>query len=263
MAIECKKVRHRDGFTLIELLVVIAIIAILAAILFPVFSRARENARRASCMSNMKQLGLGFMMYAQDFDERLPSWYMFSVSGSVPMTPTQPGIYAMMKSYLKSDDIWICPSDYANETAEMCAEYPCNYVQGDARVTTATVKGKTGRSYVENSVLLRGRSLPSGDATYTGLLLSALTYPSEAMLLADGISGATDVGIPDGNCAWAIPPRHFDGANVAYADGHAKWKVGPIARKGTIGGADKWTFSDAWGGHPTTNTIDGHFWLGF
>src|SRR5205809_4233116 len=64
--------RTRRAFTLIELLVVIAIIAILAAILFPVFSRARENARRASCQSNLKQIGLGFLQYAQDYDERLP-----------------------------------------------------------------------------------------------------------------------------------------------------------------------------------------------
>ena len=65
--------KHR-GFTLIELLVVIAIIAILAAILFPVFARARENARRTSCMSNLKQIGLGIMQYNQDYDERYPMW---------------------------------------------------------------------------------------------------------------------------------------------------------------------------------------------
>src|SRR5690606_20820347 len=69
--VERKKAFHK-GFTLIELLVVIAIISILAAILFPVFARARENARRASCLSNLKQIGLGFMMYVQDYDEHFP-----------------------------------------------------------------------------------------------------------------------------------------------------------------------------------------------
>src|SRR4028119_422853 len=68
-----KRKQYRAGFTLIELLVVIAIIAILAAILFPVFARARENARRASCQSNLKQLGLAFAQYTQDYDEMLPN----------------------------------------------------------------------------------------------------------------------------------------------------------------------------------------------
>ncbi len=71
---------RRKGFTLIELLVVIAIIAILAAILFPVFARAREKARQTSCLSNLKQLSLGVLMYAQDYDERLPMLY-FNTGG--------------------------------------------------------------------------------------------------------------------------------------------------------------------------------------
>ena len=75
----------RRGFTLIELLVVIAIIAILAAILFPVFARAREKARQASCLSNLKQLGLGLMMYAQDYDERLPGTYTMVPPGPWPL----------------------------------------------------------------------------------------------------------------------------------------------------------------------------------
>src|SRR5476649_2802466 len=67
-----ERTQHAGAFTLIELLVVIAIIAILAAILFPVFARARENARRASCQSNLKQIGLGITQYCQDYDERMP-----------------------------------------------------------------------------------------------------------------------------------------------------------------------------------------------
>jgi prepilin-type N-terminal cleavage/methylation domain-containing protein len=77
-------VRKRTGFTLIELLVVIAIIAILAAILFPVFARARENARRSLCQSNSKQLGLGMMQYTQDYDEKFPAWWGYT-DGSSPL----------------------------------------------------------------------------------------------------------------------------------------------------------------------------------
>ena len=89
------------GFTLIELLVVIAIIAILAAILFPVFARARENARRASCSSNMKQMGLAFMQYNQDYDELMPFYY--NRAGIWWMDAVQP--------YTKSYQVWKCPSD--------------------------------------------------------------------------------------------------------------------------------------------------------
>ncbi len=101
--------RRASAFTLVELLVVIAIIAILAAILFPVFARARENARRASCLSNLKQIGIGFMQYTQDYDEQGP---MTSMSGGMMAggayswtTSTQP--------YIKSVQIFRCPSDSA------------------------------------------------------------------------------------------------------------------------------------------------------
>src|SRR3989440_9152207 len=74
---------RKDGFTLIELLVVIAIIAILEAILFPVFAQARESARQTNCLSNQKQLGTGLMMYAQDYDETLPAWPFDGKKGGV------------------------------------------------------------------------------------------------------------------------------------------------------------------------------------
>jgi prepilin-type N-terminal cleavage/methylation domain-containing protein/prepilin-type processing-associated H-X9-DG protein len=112
MRITNRRRTARRGFTLIELLIVIAIIAILAAILFPVFARARENARKASCLSNLKQLGLGIMQYSQDYDEYNPpaagyagqsNWWDASW-----VTITQP--------YVKSVQIFRCPSDTADKT---------------------------------------------------------------------------------------------------------------------------------------------------
>ena len=94
--------RTKSAFTLIELLVVIAIIAILAAILFPVFARARENARRSSCMSNMKQLGLGVLQYTQDYDEKYPS----GTNGTRGR-----GWAGQIFPYVKSAQIYVCPSD--------------------------------------------------------------------------------------------------------------------------------------------------------
>src|SRR5687768_3857109 len=93
---------NRSAFTLIELLVVIAVIALLAAILFPVFARARENARRASCQSNLKQIGIGLMQYTQDYDERFPVRLATGGNGNyvVPIMP-----------YVKSVQVFKCPSD--------------------------------------------------------------------------------------------------------------------------------------------------------
>jgi prepilin-type N-terminal cleavage/methylation domain-containing protein/prepilin-type processing-associated H-X9-DG protein len=108
---------RKSGFTLIELLVVIAIIAILAAILFPVFAQARETARSASCKSNLKQIGQGWMMYVQDYDERTPfNWW-----SSAPCTKgpgpdgrgAQPIMFQRIQPYVKNNQVLICPSDGA------------------------------------------------------------------------------------------------------------------------------------------------------
>ncbi len=109
----CKK----SAFTLIELLVVIAIIAILAAILFPVFARARENARKTSCLSNMKQQGLAVMQYTQDYDEKFP----LRNNGNNPYQRIQatdasapPNYWEALAPYLKSTQVLQCPSDATN-----------------------------------------------------------------------------------------------------------------------------------------------------
>src|SRR5918912_4011096 len=116
-------IRKGKAFTLIELLVVIAIIAILAAILFPVFAQAREKARQAGCLSNMKQLGLGFRMYMQDWDDRLPGgapytskpysgdWVGMTKWGGpctekYPMLPEEGSLYP----YVKNAQVYVCPS---------------------------------------------------------------------------------------------------------------------------------------------------------
>ncbi len=96
--------RGRAGFTLIELLVVIAIIAILAAILFPVFQKVRENARRTACLSNTKQLGLGFIQYTQDFDEQLPYCFYGAPQGWA----------GHLYPYVKSTGVFKCPDDSTN-----------------------------------------------------------------------------------------------------------------------------------------------------
>jgi prepilin-type N-terminal cleavage/methylation domain-containing protein/prepilin-type processing-associated H-X9-DG protein len=104
----------KKAFTLIELLVVIAIIAILAAILFPVFAQARDKARSASCLSNEKQIGLGLMMYTQDYDETYPTAYQYKNNTATTNGGSSGGYVhysAMIQPYIKSDKVWVCPSD--------------------------------------------------------------------------------------------------------------------------------------------------------
>ena len=121
--------QKRSGFTLIELLVVIVIIAILVAILFPVFQKVRENARRATCQSSEKQLGLGLLQYVQDYDEKM-------MPREVALAGTGTGIAwsQLMQPYIKSQNVFQCPSnprnalleysDAANGFAGLCRQCP-------------------------------------------------------------------------------------------------------------------------------------------
>jgi prepilin-type N-terminal cleavage/methylation domain-containing protein/prepilin-type processing-associated H-X9-DG protein len=184
--------RKASAFTLIELLVVIAIISILAAILFPVFARARENARRASCQSNLKQVGLAIFQYTQDYDEKMPLGWK---SGSAPTLWNE-----RIDPYLKSTQIMVCPSD-----SKRSPGYGCNLWGACG----ADFGGATGTII---------RSLPQ------------FTRTSEVWMLADsqdtppatgGTSRIWRFGTADSTTR--ISTRHFDGTNLCFLDGHVKW----------------------------------------
>src|SRR5579871_167166 len=213
--------RQPQGFTLIELLVVIAIIAILAAILFPVFAKARENARRTACISNVKQLGLAWMMYVQDYDESFPpsnsptnsQWGPSSTfTTRYPCKPCRPHlktndaitydptIYAL--PYIKNMDIFKCPSDVGIPTSPL--------VNDPSQGQPVWKVEKT--SYCLNTVMTRVGSL------------AAIPLPSETYMGAEVIS--FHLGIGDAVKAWATAKpgtTTYGPDRVAYfVDGHAK-----------------------------------------
>ena len=195
----------RVGFTLIELLVVIAIISILASILFPVFARARENARRTSCLSNAKQLGLGMMQYTQDYDE------MYPIIGFGPTSADDKVIFPngsigsnnwvlRIYPYVKSTQVFICPSD----TVE-----PWKGAPSGPSITQ-------GVSYGANYRIIVNALVPISIATVQKV--------SDTLLMADSAGDVRydvrDVYRDDRH----IIDRHMDGTNIVFADGHAKWK---------------------------------------
>jgi prepilin-type N-terminal cleavage/methylation domain-containing protein/prepilin-type processing-associated H-X9-DG protein len=185
----------RRGFTLIELLVVIAIIAILAAILFPVFARAREKARQVTCLSNMKQQGLAFEMYSSDYDEVYPA---------VPEWKTR------LDPYMKNHEMWKCPSR---------RQLPWYYGHGyNAGLFPGEYAGPN--------------PLPAG---FAGVSQGAIQSPSHKILSVEWdkcVSGppggdqANHRGAPpcDGSLhSWAVCRIHNDGSNLLFGDGHVKW----------------------------------------
>jgi prepilin-type N-terminal cleavage/methylation domain-containing protein/prepilin-type processing-associated H-X9-DG protein len=223
--------RGRVGFTLIELLVVIAIIAILAAILFPVFARARENARRASCQSNQKQIGLGVMQYTQDYDERYPnSWSDFPDGTAGNGVVGAPKWMDDIQPYVKSTQLFTCPSD---SRADAQYVFP-----GAAR---AAAGGSKMGSYGWN-VAYWGGGLPYGArGMFGGPSISLVEAPATTIMTLD-YNGDNNAGVGWNNVAStnaatfyqpsASPPRlesggavvarHLDTVNILYADGHVK-----------------------------------------
>lgn len=230
--------KRKSGFTLIELLVVIAIIAILAAILFPVFARARENARRSACQSNMKQIGLGIAQYTQDYDEKLPNSSHAGADMYAEAT-SSPNMLRGIQPYVRSWQLYRCPSATDTDYAP--------YV----------VNGNNNTNYMASGVVFNP----------VGLSLAAI--PSSAQLIAvqeigkawryqsgdpQRVAYTADAAADGANrnrfVYWLYEPLkysmvHMDGGNLLFADGHVKW------RKESSIGADEFGLKGTGKGYPT------------
>ena len=227
----------RTGFTLIELLVVIAIIAILAAILFPVFQKVRENARRTACLSNEKQLGLGFIQYTQDYDETLPMGNRNGGSGWAQQ------IY----SYVKSVGVYHCPDDSSSQGALVSYAYNPNVtpLQTGGQILAISQYTAPAKTVLLSEVNTNAGYFLCGDSISPATPMSIQMENSSP--IANGLVEVSAFGYIfnlAGVCAHYVggplsgesqavyssgpgdQARHNGGANYLLADGHAKWLRG-------------------------------------
>lgn len=236
--------KRKNGFTLIELLVVVAILSLLAAILFPVFSRARENARRVSCQSNHKQIGLALMQYVQDNDEKFPPF--------IPNVVRNHALF-VIRPYLKSYQIYHCPSDSTEISDPNALKF---FLPGEGWVAVC--------SY--NMTRDAGTADAPAPGAYWGLIdavgvsLADVPNPAETIMITEhkGVSdpdngayhdnytrrvSATTNNFtgPNEDPSNLVTVRHLEGANYSFADGHVKWfprKDAPYNENGEATGAN-------------------------
>jgi prepilin-type N-terminal cleavage/methylation domain-containing protein len=236
--------KSRPGFTLIELLVVIAIIAILAAILFPVFAQAREKARQTACLSNMKQVGLSVRMYAQDYDETLPHTEL-----GADVDDAHEYLWGdMLQPYMKNWQLLQCPS----------AAQKILFKTG-----ATTYSEQWSYNYGINDIIAQNCTSPDDPTCrhigVAGQADAAIGTPASTILIADNLPSATDTGDGDDttlgharheiNWQWGKRDptrlsvggksqdgysRHSDGFVFLLTDGHAKWRKREKKADGTF-----------------------------
>ncbi len=222
---------QKTGFTLIELLVVIAIIAILAAILFPVFGRARENARRSSCQSNLKQLSLGWLQYAQDYDERVVPWSANGTSGGYAFVWQE-----IVQPYIKSTQLLKCPSVDSETSTYTYSAFIGGANPAPPNRTLASLMNPS-----QSPIMADGRGFPN-EAALTekspGWQYSFVIPDASGGQQGRGCKFGTYVnGRQTGETTWGLSPArtragsiyaelHLGGANYAFVDGHVKWSKG-------------------------------------
>jgi prepilin-type N-terminal cleavage/methylation domain-containing protein/prepilin-type processing-associated H-X9-DG protein len=217
----------RKGFTLIELLVVIAIIAILAAILFPVFAKAREKARQSSCLSNTRQMAVAIMSYAQDYDESIVPGLIIGQAG-VGGPVTGLGGYLtghdLIYPYVKNSQIFKCPSSQGPT--------PLNYHYG---FNTSVCKmmqtaGATAKKLAELNN--PAQTFLALDCGIYGTDYAAVSFPYGSYYIPGTCGGRNPAGengtypITGWYSTDYVSGRHNGGVNIALADGHAKWFAG-------------------------------------
>ncbi len=253
----------KRAFTLIELLVVVAIIAVLAAILFPVFAKAKEKANQASCQSNLKQQALGVGQYVSDFDGKLMDCIFGRGTGTTISAAAVPW-YWNIQPYIKSTQIFKCPS-----VAWGAVLYPAISGASPSGIGLAgygamrEVLGYDGDLGYFTTGADSWGNWPNPDAPGWGQSTNDLTRAVETVVLVDATgwycvreywdrgdntSSPTPVVAANYEYAWnVVNSVHNEGANAAFADGHVKWlkrgiKSHPVGHPNTGAGADQWLY---------------------
>lgn len=227
------------GFTLIELLVVIAIIAILAAILFPVFAQAREAARTISCASNLKQMTLAFRMYSQDYDE------IFPIRRNCDATQCYSNWKHELQPYIKNVQVFRCPTNPASKVFD----------ETDGTVTYATGTQKFNRGYFYlNAFYMSSAGVGTGD-WWSGFQYAeaAFPYPANSIVVGENKDVWADYGpwmafVPGWGFAganWGARHKSSDrAANIGFIDGHVKYTSWDASCKPSNGdGTNMWMYN--------------------